>query len=59
MFAQKSNFCQAQPSPVKQRLAVARSAGLRLALLSLLNHPPGDSSFKAGNSPNSENFDKQ
>ena len=22
-------------------------------------HPPGDSSFKAGNSPNSENFDKQ
>ena len=27
-----SNFCQAQPSPVKQRLAVARSAGLRLAL---------------------------
>ena len=33
-------YCQAQPSPVKQRLAVARSAGLRLALLSLLNHPP-------------------
>ena len=34
----KHEYCQAQPSPFKQRLVVARSARLRLALLSLL-HP--------------------